>query len=312
VRPRVLVVGSINMDLIVRCSELPRRGETVRGEEFRTAAGGKGANQAVACARLGAATTLVGRVGEDEFGRSLRDDLVAEGIDVASVRVDREAATGVALILLEQEGSNRIVVIGGANARMGAEEVKQARARLAACNVVLMQLETPLPVVREVALAARERGVLSVLDAGAATPAAAEMGLPGLVDVLSPNEPEAEALTGIVVRNLESAREAAQALREMGARDVVIKLGRGGAWWSGPEGEAHFPAFPIDPIDTTAAGDAFTGCLAVSLAEGRRRSEAILRANAAGALACLTLGAQPSMPRAEEVEGFQQERQPRL
>lgn len=307
-RPRVLVVGSINMDLIVRCSELPRRGETVRGEEFRTAAGGKGANQAVACARLGAATTMVGRVGEDEFGRSLRDDLAAERINVESVRGDREAATGVALILVEHDGSNRIVVIGGANARMGAEEAERARALLAVCNVVLMQLETPLPVVREVALAARERGVLSVLDAGAATPAAAEMGLPGLVDVLSPNEPETEALTGIAVRNLETAREAAQALREMGAHEVILKLGRDGAWWSGPEGEAHFPAFPVDPVDTTAAGDAFTGCLAVGLAEGQGLREAIVRSNAAGALACLTLGAQPSMPTAEQLEAFLRER----
>jgi len=303
-RPRVLVIGSINMDLIVRCKEIPRRGETVRGEAFRTAAGGKGANQAVACARLGAETTMVGRVGADEFGANLRNGLASEGINVDPVAVDREVATGVALILLEQEGSNRIVIIGGANAQVGAEEVGRARALMAACDVVLMQLETPLPVVREVAVAAREHGVLSVLDAGAATPEAARMGLPGLVDVLSPNEPEAEALTDLAIHGLGDASVAAQALREIGAREVVLKLGRAGAWWAGPEGEAHFPAFPVTPVDTTAAGDAFTGCLAVSLAAGLPMADALRRSNAAGALACLKLGAQPSMPRGEEVDRF--------
>jgi ribokinase len=145
---------------------------------------------------------------------------------------------------------------------------------------------------------------LSVLDAGAATPEAAALGLPALVDVVSPNEPEAEALTDVSIRSLSDASAAAQALREMGAREVVIKLGRAGAWWAGPKGEAHFPAFPIEPVDTTAAGDAFTACLTVSLAEGRPMAEALRRANAAGALACLKLGAQPSMPTAAEVEAF--------
>jgi len=303
-RPRVLVVGSINLDLIVRCREVPRRGETVHGEEFHTAPGGKGANQAVACARLGADVTMVGRVGEDGFGRSLRAGLAGEGIDAAPVTTDPAAATGVALILLEQDGSNRIVIVGGANARLGAEEAARARELLDSCDAVLTQLEIPLPVVREVLLAARQRGALSVLDAGAATPEAAELGLPGLVDVLSPNEPEAEALTGLAIHNLEEARTAAQALREMGARDVVIKLGRAGAWWSGAAGEGHFPAFSVTPVDTTAAGDAFTACLTVSLARGLPMSDAIVRANAAGALACLTLGAQPSMPTAGEVEAF--------
>jgi ribokinase len=146
--------------------------------------------------------------------------------------------------------------------------------------------------------------VLSVLDAGAATSEAARMGLPGLVDVLSPNEPEAEALTDLAIHGLGDASAAAQALREIGAREVVLKLGRAGAWWAGPGGEAHFPAFPITPVDTTAAGDAFTGCLAVSLAAGLPMADAIRRSNAAGALACLTLGAQPSMPRGEEVDRF--------
>jgi ribokinase len=292
------------MDLIVQCREAPRRGETLHGEGFQMVAGGKGANQAVACARLGAQTAMVGRVGKDEFGQSLRRGLAAEGVEVEGVAWDEWAATGVALILLEQDGSNRIVIVGGANAELGKEDMARARAELGNCDAVLMQLETPLPVVKEIAAAARAEGVLSVLDAGAATPEAAALGLPALVDVVSPNEPEAEALTDVSIRSLSDASAAAQALREMGAREVVIKLGRAGAWWAGSEGEAHFPAFPIDPVDTTAAGDAFTACLTVSLAQGLPMAQALRRSNAAGALACLKLGAQPSMPTAAEIEEF--------
>ncbi len=154
------------------------------------------------------------------------------------------------------------------------------------------------------ALEARAQGVRSVLDAGAATRAAADVGLPGLVDLISPNEAEAEALTGIGVADAEDARRAAAALRDMGARDVVVKLGEKGAYWLGESGEGHFPAFPVDPVDTTAAGDAFTACLTVGLAEGLATPEAIRRANAAGAAACLALGAQPSMPTSKSVQAF--------
>ncbi len=302
--PRVLVVGSINMDLIVRCESVPKVGETVHGQEFRTAPGGKGANQAVACARLGAHTMMVGRVGEDEFGQSLRRGLGADGIDTGPVLVDREVASGVALILLESGGSNRIVIIGGANQRLDEQDVARATALLTRSDVVLMQLEIPLPVVRDIAIAARERGVKTVLDAGAATPAATELGLPALVDVISPNEPEAEALTGIAVRDMADAHRAAARLHELGTPEVVLKLGSRGALWSHGGGAKHFPAFAVNPVDTTAAGDAFTGSLAVSLAAGVAMETALVRANAAGALACLKMGAQPSMPTAAEVDAF--------
>jgi ribokinase len=309
--PRVLVVGSINMDLIVRCRAVPKAGETVHGQEFRTAPGGKGANQAVACARLGAQTTMVGRVGEDEFGQSLRRGLVGDGVDVASVLVDGEAASGVALILLEAEGRNRIVVIGGANQRLDEQDVARASALLGQSDLVLMQLEIPLPVVRDIATAARARGVKTVLDAGAATPAAAELGLPALVDVVSPNEPEAEALTGIAVQDVADASRAADRLHAMGAAEVVLKLGSRGALWSRAGAARYFPAFAVSPVDTTAAGDAFTGALAVSLAAGADMAAALVRANAAGALACLKLGAQPSMPTAAEVDEFLGSRAPK-
>ncbi len=307
-KPRVLVVGSINMDLIVRCRRVPKRGETAHGEGLRTAAGGKGANQAVACSRLGASTTMVGRVGDDEFGPRLRAGLEREGVNVEHVRIAPEASSGAALILLEEGGENRIVVMGGANARVSEDDVAAAKGLLRESDTVLMPLEVPLEVVRAVAVEARALGVRSVLDAGAAEQDAVEMGLPGLVDVLSPNESEAEVLTGRPVTDVESAAGAARRLREMGARDVVVKLGDQGSYWLGEAGEQHVPAFPIEPIDTTAAGDAFTGCLAVSLVEGAPMPHAIRRANAAGALACLCLGAQPSMPTAEAVAEFLRER----
>lgn len=303
-RPHVVVVGSINMDLTVRCCRVPRSGETVQGDELTTAFGGKGANQAVACARLGARTAMVGRVGSDDFGPNLKAGLETEGVDVTWVRADPGAASGVALIILEPSGSNRIIVIGGANLRLDGEEVAIARRLLKQADAVLMQLETPLPVVKAVAEAAREAQLLSVLDAGAATPAAAEAGLPGLVDVISPNESEAEALTGIRVEDVSDAGEAAARLRQMGARHVVIKLGARGTYYLGPEDERHCPAFPVAPIDTTAAGDAHAAALTVSLAGGGSISQAIRRANAAGALACMKLGAQPSMPTAAQVESF--------
>lgn len=305
---RMLVVGSINMDLIVGCRRMPSAGETVHGQRFLTAGGGKGANQAVASARLGAAVTFVGRVGDDEFGRQLCSSLQEERVDTRHLRADPEAATGTAVILLEESGENRIIVISGANAQVGEEEIAAATALLPRSDVLLLQLETPVPVVAAIAQAAREAGVPSVLDAGAATQEAVAAELPRYVEVISPNESEAGTLTGVEVVDLPSAAKAAHVLRRMGAINVVMKLGRAGAYWAGESGEMHLPGFPVDPVDTTAAGDAFTACLAVGLAEGYALDDAIRRANAAGALACLKLGAQPSMPTREEVEQFLKER----
>jgi len=302
--PRVLVVGSINMDLIVRCARVPEEGETVHGDSFATAGGGKGANQAVAASRLGARTSLVARVGEDEFGPKLLSNLEQDGVNTEAVISDPKAPSGVALILLEHGGHNRIVVMNGANARLGEPDVRAGQALVADSDVVLFQLEIPIPVIAEVAAAARESGVPSILDAGPATPTAVEAGLPALIDIISPNETEAEILTGIAVRDLGDAARAASRFHAMGARDVVLKLGAQGAYWSGPGGEIHVAGFPIEAVDTTAAGDAFTACLGVGIASGANMPAAIHRANAAGALACLKLGAQPSMPTCEEVDAF--------
>jgi ribokinase len=294
--PRILVVGSINMDLVVTCDRVPAAGETVHGSSFLTVGGGKGANQAVAAARLGAKVSLVGRVGEDEFGRQLCAGLQNDNVDTRQVRSDPEAATGTAIILLDSTGENRIIILSGANGRVGEEEVAAARTLLHRSDAVLMQLETPIPVIAEVAQAARESGVLSILDAGPATHEAIEAGLPRYVDIISPNESEAAILTGIAVTDLATAAEAAHYLRKQGAPNVVMKLGSAGAYWLGEAGEAHVPGFPVTPVDTTAAGDSFTAGLAVALASGFAMDDAIRRANASGALACLHLGAQPSLP----------------
>jgi len=251
---------------------------------------------------------MVGRVGEDEFGSKLHAGLASDGVDVKAVRLDREAPSGTALILLEEGADNRIIVIRGTNGRLGDEDIAAAGRLLRNADVVLMQLEVPLPVVKAVAAEARAQGVRSVLDAGPASPAAVAAGLPALVDLISPNQTEAQGFTGIPVHDVSEARKAARRLIEMGARDVVLKLGEEGSYWLGADGEHHAPAFPVEPVDTTAAGDAFTGCLAVSLAQGIAMPEAIRRANAAGALACLKFGAQPSMPTAEALESFLEER----
>jgi ribokinase len=249
---------------------------------------------------------MVGRIGEDEFGTRLRGGLEADGVVVDSLSLDPEASTGVAVILLEESGQNRIIVIGGANANMGDAEITAAAGLLSEADVVLMQLETPLWVIKEVAEQAKARGVKSILDVAPADPNAAE--LIGLVDVTSPNEVETEALVGFPVRSSEDARKAARSLREGGAGEVVLKLGERGAYWLGEQGEGHFPAFQVDPVDSTAAGDAFTACLAVGIGQGLPMPDTLRRANGAGALACLKLGAQPSMPTAEELRDFLSER----
>jgi ribokinase len=297
--PHILVVGSVNMDLVVRCPRQPAPGETLRGSDFRSVPGGKGANQAVAAARLGVSTALIGRVGRDGFGEALLQGLMTNGVDITHVAGDEEAASGVALILVDPAGQNSIVVAPGANGRLAPEHLEEASSMFAWADAVLVQLEvSPATVERALALA-RRGGALAVLDAGPASP------LPGevlaLADIVSPNESEALALTGIEVSDAQSAHDAAARLRELGARTVVLKLGSQGAYLASDEVSRHLPAFPVDPVDTTAAGDAFTAALALAVASGEPLPEAVRHANAAGAAATLRYGAQPSMPTPAEI-----------
>lgn len=301
--PRLVVLGSVNMDLVARVAALPRPGETVAGRSLETIPGGKGANQAVAAARLGARTAMVARVGDDDFGPRLVRGLVGAGVDAAAVRVTPGCSSGVALISVEDAGQNSIVIVAGANGRLTPADVAANAALIASASALLLQLEVPLETVAAAARLARRAGVTVVLDPAPAP----SRPLPAAlfrVDLLSPNQTEAEALTGIRVDTPADAGRAARVLHARGARHVVVKLGALGALHSDGRTAVHIPARRVKPVDTTAAGDAFTAALALAWAEGRPPAEAVRFACAAGTLATLTFGAQPAMPTRAQVEAF--------
>ncbi|MFN8505235.1 ribokinase [Kouleothrix sp.] len=295
----IAVFGSINIDLVVTAPHLPHPGETLTGHTFRSVPGGKGANQAVACARLGATSRMVGRLGIDSFGAALRAGLTHEGVDAGGVLDDPELPSGMALITVDDSGENTIVVIPGANSSVGLAELARLDGLLAEADVLLLQLEVPLLAVIAAAAHARTRGVTVILDPAPAQ--ALPDDLIALVDVLTPNETEAAALVGFPVASLADAARAAEALRARGARNVVVKRGRAGALVSSADGTLSLPSFPVVARDTVAAGDAFNGGLAVALAEGKPFAEAIRWGLAAGALAVTRVGAQAAMPTRGEV-----------
>jgi ribokinase len=297
---RVTIVGSLNMDLIARVPRIPETGETIIGGDFHTAPGGKGANQAVAATRLGARVSMVGRVGCDAFAESLLNNLTAAGVDHSYVIQDPEAATGVALIAVDDAGQNSIVVVSGANMRLSPADVDGAEATIASADALLLQLESPLGTVIRAAEVARAHGVKVILNPAPARslPAA----LMSLVDVLIPNESETALLTGLPVGDQAQAEAAAATLRGMGVGTVILTLGERGALLAQARAIELVPAFEVTPVDTTGAGDAFVGGFAVALAEGRSPAEAARWGNAAGAVATTRLGAQPSMPTRQAVE----------
>jgi ribokinase len=290
----IAVVGSLNMDLVIRSPHIPRPGETIIGGEFHTVPGGKGANQAVAAARLGAQVSMVGRVGHDAFGSALLENLDADGIDHTFVIQDGQAATGVALIVVDDHGENSIVVSSGANMRLSPADVEAAEAVIIAADVLILQLEVPLESVIRSAELARAHGVKVVLNPAPARPLPAR--LLSMVDVLVPNETEAALLAGLPVATQIEAQKAAGALLRSGVGTVILTLGERGALPVHAGEMQVYPAFDVKPVDTTAAGDAFVAGLAVALAEGRGLSEAVRWGNAAGGLATTKLGAQPSLP----------------
>lgn len=294
----IVVFGSINMDLVARTPRLPAPGETLTGHTFFTAPGGKGANQAVACARLGAPTRMVGRVGDDLFGEQLRASLRAAGVLDDDV-LTTPGPSGVALIAVDDAAENMIVIVPGANGAVGSDDMPRLEQALNGARVLLLQLETPLATVVAAARAARARGITVLLDPAPALPLPDE--LYALADILTPNESEAATLTGIPVHDEQSAAAAARALLARGVRTVIIKLGARGALTADANGARLWPAFTVTPVDTVAAGDAFNGGLAVALSEGRSFEEAIRWGLAAGALSVTKPGAQPSMPERKEL-----------
>jgi ribokinase len=297
---KIVVVGSINMDLIARGERIPRPGETIVGGGFRTVPGGKGANQAVASARLGANVRIIGRVGADAFGDLMLENLHKAGVEASAVGRDAEEASGIALIMIDEAAQNSILVAPGANMRLTPAHVEAAEAVIAAADVLLVQLEIMPETVLRAAELAHAHGVQVVLNPAPARPLPA--GLHRLVDVLIPNEYEAALMTGAPVGSVEEAKAAAQMLLALGPQTVIITLGGRGSLLVQAGISQHFPAFKVTPVDTTAAGDAFVGCFATALAEGAALEEAVRWGNAAGALAATRLGAQPSLPQRQEVE----------
>ena len=300
--PKLVVVGSLNMDLVVRTPHLPYPGETILGREFMTAPGGKGANQTVAAAKLGATVHMVGRVGGDGFGRALRENLRTAGADDSYVSTENSAATGIAIIEVDDSGQNTIVVAPGANALVTRADVDAARSIIASSQAVIAQLEIPLDTVEYALNTARAENVLTILNPAPAQSLSTE--LLSLVDLLVPNESEATLLTGIEVHDDVSAEQAARQLHDRGARSVVITLGARGALALSDDKVWRIPPFRVKAIDATAAGDAFVGALATAYATQRDLDTALREASAAGALAATRLGAQPSLPTRAELDEF--------
>ncbi|BCV20295.1 ribokinase [Moorella sp. Hama-1] len=298
----IVVVGSLNMDLVVSVPRRPRTGETVLGSDVRFVGGGKGANQAIAAARLNGRVHMVGKVGDDPFGSILKANLEAAGVVTDGVQVEKGVSSGVAFITIDEGGDNQIIVSPGANSRLTPENVRAHASFIKKARVLMLQLEIPLPTVLEAARVAQEGGVTVILDPAPARPVPPE--LLRMVDFLTPNEHEAAALSGQTIKDIKSAKVAAARLIRNGCRQVLIKLGAQGVIFASGNHFEHVPAFPVQTVDTTAAGDAFGAGFAVSLMEQGDVYQALNFASAVGALTATKPGAQPSLPYRKEVDTF--------
>ncbi|WP_263139613.1 ribokinase [Pseudomonas sp. RIT-PI-AD] len=298
---QVVVIGSLNMDLVARAPRLPRAGETLAGESFVTLPGGKGANQAVAAARLGARVAMVGCIGDDAHGQQLRDGLLAEGIECSALTRIERCSSGTALIVVDDSSQNAIVIVAGANAELSPQRVSDCEGLLEAAQVVICQLEVPTETVAHALERGRALGKTVILN-----PAPASEALPAhwypWIDYLIPNESEAALLSGLPVDSLESALAAAEHLRKAGAAKVILTLGARGALFVDADGHRHFPAPSVRAVDTTAAGDTFVGAFAAALSRGCSEARAIRFGQSAAALSVTRAGAQPSIPYLAEVE----------
>ncbi len=300
--PHIVVVGSSNTDMVVKSARIPVPGETVTGGEFVCVPGGKGANQAVAAARLGAQVTFVAKVGDDLFGRQAIEGYQREGINVEHIGRSKNAPTGVALILVDDAGENLISVASGANHAFMPEDIERIGDVICSASVLMLQLEIPEETAIAAAKIAYDAGVPVILDPAPTPEGQLNPELLQRVSYLTPNENEAERLTGIPVTDEESAKAAATKLLSYGPENVFVTLGAAGTLAASRAGTIMIAGFPVNAVDSTAAGDAFNGGLAVAVGAGKSVKEAVLEANAAGALATTKLGAQPSLPRASELK----------
>jgi len=299
----IIIFGSINIDLIATTPRLPMAGETINGNNFLTAGGGKGANQAVAAARLGIPTKIVGRVGNDSFGQQLLVSLQTANVDTAGVVVDENIHTGVAVIAVDASGQNSIIVVPGANHGINNTDVERLRNLLSNATVLLLQLEIPVEVAMSAAKVAQEMGVKVILD-----PAPMPANFPNYfydsIDIITPNEIEASQLVGFTVSDRETATRTAIELCQRGVKNAVVKIGDRGVVCATAEETFFQPAFVVEAIDTVAAGDAFNGGLAAALDTGLSLKEAVKWGAAAGALCATRSGAQPAMPDRKTFEKF--------
>lgn len=300
----IAVFGSVNIDVTAFCERLPRPGETVSGRGYSMALGGKGANQAVAAARLGAHSSLIGRTGTDAFGALARERLGAHGVDLDQLLAQPGVSTGIAVINVDSHAENAIVVVGGANMTVDATDVERASLTLAAARVLLLQLEVPLAA--SLAAAARTRAAAGwVMLDPAPAPAG---GLPPLAyaaaDLITPNETETEALVGVRPQTPAEAAIAAARLRERGVRTAIIKMGAAGVFYDGPAGAGFVPPFAVKAVNSVGAGDCFNGGLAFALAQGRALPDAVRFAAACGALATTGPGGAASAPAIGDVENL--------
>lgn len=295
----ILVFGSINMDLTTYVPKLPRPGETLRGSSYITVPGGKGNNQAVACARLGAATHFVGRVGNDAFGPEVLNIVSKENVDVSQVITDPDNGTGLAVISVDENAENSIIIVSGANIAMDNTDVERAMVLMNDTKVLMLQLEVSLEPTFKAAEEAKARGLTVILDPAPSYPIPKHVF--AYVDFITPNEVETEGIIGFKPSNQEEAAKAASLLREKGVKSAIIKMGSQGAYYDSPQGSGFMKAFKVDAIDTVAAGDAFNAGLAVAVSEGKSVEEAVRWGAAAGAIATTRKGALPAMPYREEL-----------
>lgn len=302
----IVVIGSSNTDMVVKTSHLPAGGETVLGGDFFMNAGGKGANQAVAAARYGNRVVFVAKTGDDLFGRQVRKSMAEDGIVTDYVFVDKEHPSGVALITIDKDAENCIVVAGGANMYLSPADIDTAAEEILKADVVLMQLESPIETVAYAARMAAKAGIPVILNPAPAPAETLSEALLKDLFLITPNRSEASRISGIEVTDMESAHRAAKAIHEMGPKNVIITLGSDGSLVYDGSMFMRVEALKVEAVDTTAAGDTYNGVLASVIAEGKSLIEAVREANIAGAISVTRMGAQPAAPTREEIAAMKQ------
>lgn len=304
---KILVIGSFMTDLVVQTDKVPVEGETVIGNSFNQFTGGKGANQAVAAARLGGNVEMIGKLGKDDFGREHVRSLQNAGIIHDHVLYDNVAASGIGNVTLDSHGNNRIIVIPGANLKLTEQDIDKIEDVIQQSDIVVLQLEIPMQTVYRAIDLAHKHGKKAILNPAPAQPI--DLSYANKIDYVTPNETEAYILTGIEVNNLEKTRKAANKLLSQGYKNVIITLGEKGVFFKNQYEEKSFPAYKVKPVDTTAAGDSFVGAFAYGLSAGWNENQAIKFAVATSAITVTRMGSQPSLPKKEEVQQFLRDRE---